>query len=192
MLSRGRFFLPLIVAVAVCTFADPPPDLPGEEITESERALKKSESLISSSKPSTKKKKKYNWHAPPIDEQLARDKTLIGMGYGALFVPTYSESRLEPEVLVFKSRSKLVASGLPGQRILLEKGRYTIRVGSGSINRMIKYSAEIEEGHTTIIKPDWAGLKVEIINPDYEYIREEYEIYRLGTSIPYGKGYGLE
>jgi hypothetical protein len=169
----------------------PAPELPGEEITETEQALKKSQSQTKSKAKKPEPTIGKNWRTPPIEQQLARDKTLIGMGYGALFVPAYSESRLEPEVAVYKAKPKPVAVGQTGRRIQLEKGTYTVKIGSGSREQKMRYKVTIGEGHTTIIEPDWAGLIIQTINEFDDNIREEYEIYKLTTAAPYGKGYGL-
>ncbi|MBF0431571.1 MAG: hypothetical protein HQK83_09845 [Fibrobacteria bacterium] len=189
-----RFYL-LICVIGLIKQVYPiqSPELPGNEITESEAAIERSEKLTKADKPNKAINTEKYWRAPSIDEQLARDKTLIGMGYGAIFIPSFTEPRLEPEVLVFTSKDHQVASGSPGERILLEAGRYSVRVGSGTITNKMKYFVTIEEGHTTLLKPEWGGLIVETINDDEEHIREEYEVYRIGkSSTPYGKGYGLE
>ncbi len=182
--------LVILLALCVCIWSEPAPDLPGEEVTETESSLKKSESQVTELS-APKPPKKNKWQAPSINEQLARDKTLIGMGYGALFVPTMSEPRLEPEVIVYKGDDKLTP-GQPGERILLEEGSYLIRIGSGTLDQKMKYLVSIKEGKTTIVKPEWSGLVVEVLDENGDYKSHEYDLFSMNNSEPLGKGYGLE
>ncbi len=188
------FFLTawLTVFMSMPLLAARAPELPGTEVDESETALKKSEQLTQAVQFKAKAKEGGSWQAPPIENQLARDKTLIGLGYGALFLPTYTESRLEPEISVFDKPDHIIERGMHSERMLLEKGRYEIRIGSGTMENKMKYFVTIEEGHTTVVPPKWAGLIVETLDNNENYINAEYEIFRMDNSQPYGKGYGLE
>jgi len=142
----------LILFTPLLVWGAPAPEIPGEEITESETALIKSEKQVTEiATPVIKQKPR--WAAPSLNEQLARDKTLIGLGYGALFIPSFTESRLEPDVLVYKSGGGKLTPGNSGQRILLQEGSYLIRIGSGNLDQKIKYLVNINESKTTIVKP---------------------------------------
>ena len=61
-----------------------------------------------------------NWLSPPLHLQLSRDPALNTIGKGALFLPTYSESRREPEIAVVNRTGTLVATGQTGTRIQLD------------------------------------------------------------------------
>ena len=180
----------LMAALAACQTARAVPigDLPGEDISSGE--LEKSESLVKAA--AAPARQVNNWLAPSVQDQLSRDGTLIPLGKGAVFIPTYSEPRREPEVDVFSPRGKLVKAGQTGQRILLDSGSYTVRFGSGTSIQQIPVEVAIEEGHTTVVPPDWGGLIVETLTSDGTYIEGQYEVIRMEKWINYGKGHGLK
>ena len=164
-------------------------ELPGEEISTSEEALAKSRDRVQA--PPAPPARGSSWLAPPIDEQLSRDRVMIPLGKGALFLPSYSEGRREPEITVLNARNRPVARGEPGERILLDSGSYRIRFGSGTASQQIVVQAHVGEGHTTVLPPTWSGLIVEILAPDGEYLDGQYELIDQEKWINYGKGRGL-
>jgi len=180
----GPIALSLLLASGLS--ARPLEDLPGEEVTlrETGSALPKSRAPASPEMPST-------WLAQPIDEQLARDENLLTVSKGALFVPTYSESRREPEVSIYSPSGELVRTGLTGTRILLDSGDYQVRIGSGSQRQQMRFDVRIEEGHTRVLKPTWGGLLVETLTPDGDYFEGQYEVIRIDRNGWYGRGRGL-
>lgn len=133
-----------------------------------------------------------NWTAPSISDQMSRDATLLTLGKGAVFLPTFTEGRLEPEVAVFDAKGNPVADGHSGSRILLDSGSYRIQFGSGSAGRTIRRRVRVSEGQTTIVQPDWGGLTVETLSPDGEYLEAAYELISMGDWLNYGKGYGMK
>jgi hypothetical protein len=179
-------------------FAVPPPDLPGIEVTDSETALKQSKKLVQ--KQSVEKVELYEnkgWTAPSLEEQLNQDETFIGMGQGAIFVPRFTESRLEPDYSAIKTDSLSKESmgkewiGKPGFRLTVPYGSYKIIMGSGSGDKRFEYTAEVKEGNTTLIPPEWGGLVINTINEDGEFVSETYEIFSVHNGESYGKGFGL-
>jgi len=164
-------------------------DLPGEDVSSSGGEVEKSQSKVTPT--ATQARRAENWLAPGVNEQLSRDRILIPLGKGALFVPTYSEPRREPEVSAIDARGKLARTGQTGERILLDSGSYTVRIGSGTGGQQISVRAVIEEGHTTVVPPQWGGLIVETLSALGEYIEGEYEVIRMEGWINYGKGRGL-
>jgi hypothetical protein len=161
-------------------------DLPGEDVSSGE--VRKAEERARAEAPS---RPSANWLAAPIEEQLARERTLIPMGKGAIFVPSYTEPRREPEVSVTTFGGKLVKNGTTGQRILVDSGSYTVRLGSGTSVQQIAVDVKVEEGHTTVVPPEWGGLLVETLTPDGNYIEAQYEVIRVDKAVNYGKGRGL-
>jgi hypothetical protein len=131
-----------------------------------------------------------NWLAPPVHLQLSRDPGLITLGKGALFVPTLSEPRREPEIAVLSRTGSLVATGQTGTRILVDSGTYEVRFGSGATNRRLRTTARVEEGHTTIVPPTWGGLIVETLTESGEYIDGQYDLIGMDPWINYGRGQG--
>jgi len=191
---RILFFI-LILSQA---FAVPPPDLPGIEVTDSEMALEQSKKLVQ--KQSAERVNLYEnkgWTAPSLEEQLNQDEAFIGMGQGAIFVPCFTESRLEPDYKAVKTDSLSKENmgrewtGKPGSRLSVPYGDYTVTIGSGTEDKRMEYRVKVDEGKTTTIFPEWGGLVINTINEDGEFITESYEIFAVGNGESYGKGFGL-
>lgn len=163
-------------------------DLPGEDVSASE--VRQSQEKINSE--TAQQKRSNNWLSPPVEDQLARDRTLIPLGKGSIFVPTFTEPRREPEVTVFTQGGKPVKTGQTGQRILVDSGIYAVRVGSGTLVQSMRVDLSVEEGHTTVVPPTWGGLVVETLTKEGEYIDGQYEVVRMENWVNYGKGHGLK
>jgi len=194
----NRNFQFSILFIIVSSFAVPPPDLPGIEVTDSEIALEQSKKLVQKQSPETIDiYEDRGWTAPNLEEQLNQDETFIGMGQGAIFAPRFTESRLEPEYIVIKTDSLSKEDfgkewvGKHGIRLVVPFGSYAVIMGSGSIDKRFEYEVEVNEGKTTIIKPDWGGLVINTINEDGEFVSENYEIFAVHSGESYGKGSGL-
>jgi hypothetical protein len=168
--------------------AIPISDLPGEDVSTSEVA--QSQDKVANA--GKVEKRSNNWLSPTVEEQLARDRTLIALGKGAVFVPTFSEPRRDPEISVFSNSGKLVKNGQTGERILLDSGSYSLKIGSGTLVQQIRLDVTIEEGHTTVVPPNWGGLIVETLTGEGTYIDGQYEVIRMEKWINYGKGHGLK
>lgn len=182
-------FILSVILGALPVLAVPIGDLPGEDISAlpgiSSPPIEKSKLPIVSTRTDT-------WLAPAINEQLSRDRVLLPMGRGALFIPSFTEPRREPEVTLFNASGDEVQDGQTGERILLDSGAYTVRFGSGTKGQQISMQVSISEGHTVVENPVWAGLIVETLLPNGLYIDGQYEVIRMGKWINYGKGHGLK
>lgn len=133
----------------------------------------------------------YEWTAPSIENQLTEDKTQVPEGKGAVFVPAMSKGADEPQVLVLADKEK-VATGHPGKRIIVDPGRYTLALGSGSVEQMVNISVEIAAGKTEIIPVRWGGLKIEVVDENNIPHRGTYEIIRSESREVLGIGYGAD
>lgn len=175
--------LPLFAA---SVFARMPDELPGEEWTlhQAPPPAPKPEAAVIDSLA-------LSWLAPGIDEQLSRDHTLLTVSKGAVFVPTFTESRREPEVGIYSRSGKLIRTGQTGKRILLDSGHYEVRVGSGTQRLQSRFDVRVEEGHTEWIRPAWGGLLVETLTADGEYFEGQYELIRLDRDAWFGRGRGF-
>jgi len=179
-------------------FAMRPPELPGIEITNAEIALEQSRKLVQ--KLTIENGDIYEnkgWTAPDLEEQMNQDETFIGMGQGAIFVPRFTESRLEPEFKAVKmdTLSKEYENrewlGKHGQRLVVPYGTYMVIMGSGSTDNRFVYEVKVEEGKTTLVSPNWGGLVINTINQDGEFVSENYEIFEVYSGKSYGRGFGL-
>jgi hypothetical protein len=187
-MKKPYFLIRLLILVVLIQtgLARPLDDLPGEEVVLPEAR----QSLAPASQPKTKGNS-ATWLAPPLDEQLSRDPTLLTVSQGALFVPTFSESRREPEIGIYSRTGRFLKRGLTGTRTLLDSGDYEMRLGSGSQLQQLRFPVHIEEGHTQVIQPTWGGILVETLTQLGEYIEGQYEVIRMDREGWYGRGRGL-
>jgi hypothetical protein len=182
---RARLFA-LLLFTALPSAAAQLGDLPGEDVSSGE--IRKAEERA---RPEPLSRRSNNWLSPRVEDQLARDRALIPLGKGAVFVPTFTEPRREPEVTVTTLGGQPIKTGSTGQRILLDSGTYTVRLGSGTSVQQFPVDVTVEEGHTTVVPPEWGGLIVETLTRDGAYIDGQYEVIRMEKWINYGKGRGF-
>jgi len=195
-LARGKLF---VVILAQTLFAMRPSELPGTEVTDAELALERSRNLVQTQNVAIDIYENKGWTAPSLEEQLNQDETLTGvMGEGAIFVPRFTESRLEPEYIAIKtdtlSKKEYIGkewTGKHGVRLVVPVGSYMVIIGSGNMDKRFEYKVEVEEGKTTLIPPSWGGLVINTINEDGEYISESYEVFAVRNGESYGKGFGV-
>ena len=131
------------------------------------------------------------WESAPISTQLEMDDTIIPVGKGAVFIPSMTSSDTEPNYGVLDDGG-ISNDAQTGHRLPLSPGTYTIVHGSGTIDQMVRTRVRVEENATTLIKPTWAGLVIEVIDQSRASIREYYEIFDLRTGISFGIGQGVE
>jgi hypothetical protein len=179
----------LTMMAVMPSLAVPLGDLPGEDISASPAIASPT---LTKPKSGMVIERTNSWLAPSVEDQLSRERTLIPLGRGALFIPSFTEPRREPEVTLFNDKGTLVQDGQTGERILLDSGSYTVRLGSGTMGQQISMKVTISEGHTLVEEPFWSGLVVETLLPNGEYIDGQYEVIRMGKWINYGKGHGLK
>ena len=133
----------------------------------------------------------HTWLAPPRHGQLERDPTLIPKGKGLLFVPMMTSALNEPSFRVFRD-NKLIREAFPGTGVVLAPGSYKVLIGSGSDTQMMSRTVPIEAGMTTLLKPFWSGLVINVIDERRTPIDESYEVYRDNPQDSYGVGFGVE
>lgn len=189
----GVFVLCCVLPLA----AAPPPELPGEEITEEYIQLMVPQDSVEAKAPETSPKSSTwfdramkTWEAPKLAQQLAQDPTNVPMGKGAVFVPTFTEGDLEPDVEIIDSLGNVVAYGKSGRRFSMLPGTYFVMLGSGTHRQLIVREVRIEEGKTVPLIPDWAGLSIDVVNRNSVPFPGEYELVRMDKFDPYGRGFG--
>ena len=131
------------------------------------------------------------WESTPISTQLEMDDILIPFGKGAIFCPSMTDPDNEPVYGVLQE-GKMVQDSRTGHRIPLIPGIYTVVVGSGTLDQLIKKKVRVEEGATSLLKVDWSGLVIDVINESRTPVREYYEIFSIDTGDSYGIGQGVE
>lgn len=183
---------------AVVAFAEPPPVLPGDEITGEMSASVRRDTasqrapVTSPYSPEWYEDAVKSWDAPSVAQQLDEDETPIPIGKGAVFVPRMSDPSLEPDVQIADSIGKVVLSGKPGKKFCLIPGTYSVHFGSGSTKQRIVKWVVIEEGKTLPLYPTWAGLQIDVVNESNIPFRGSYEMVRLDEFEPFGRTYGRD
>jgi opacity protein-like surface antigen len=132
-----------------------------------------------------------SWESPPPEVQLQMDPTLVPIGKGAIFVPSMTDPENEPVFGVIRD-GRTIQDSQTGHRVPVEPGEYQVIYGSGTKDQMMKKRVKVVEGSTTVVKADWAGLVIEVINESRLEIREYYELFSLDTGESYGLGQGIE
>jgi hypothetical protein len=131
------------------------------------------------------------WTATSANAQLTRDPTLIPKGKGMLFVPAMSVPLgNEPSYYVQQDRRR-IGSGTPGRGVLLNPGSYDVLIGNGIASQLIRKTGHVLEGHTTMMKPDWAALVIDVIDETRTSVNESYELLD-DSGKTYGLGFGIE
>lgn len=131
------------------------------------------------------------WSYPPVSMQLEMDATLIPVGKGAIFCPAMTDPGREPFYGVIRDGQR-VGDAEMGRRITLDPGIYTVVIGSGAVNQLIRKTVRVDEGATTVLHPDWSGLVIEVTNQSRTPVREYYEVYNIDTLDSYGIGQGAD
>ncbi len=122
--------------------------------------------------------------------QLAMDPTLIPKGKGLLFIPAMTSGHREPKFQVLRDGSRVAEAGT-GSGVLLDPGQYEVLIGSGTSAQMMRRPFEIQEGHTTLIRPWWAGLIIDVIDETRTSVKEPYELFDAAQEN-FGVQYGIE
>lgn len=126
-----------------------------------------------------------------IQKQLSRDRTLIPMEKGALFVPYLVDSEREPTYLIYRGRRK-IAVGKPGQRVILDPGKYYLFIGSGIKKDRMELIVYVYKDRVTPVFPVWSALVVGIKDPFSTDLRRGYEIIDEHTKSYIGAGVSAE
>lgn len=131
------------------------------------------------------------WLPGRAKAQLQRDPTSIPKGKGMLFVPAMTTGDNEPNYQIRQNNS-LVKEPHTGEGVVLSPGMYDLMIGSGTTDQMTREEVEIVEGFTTLVRPWWAGLVVDVIDETRTSINESYELFRDEGQENFGQGFGVE
>ena len=131
------------------------------------------------------------WEQPVPTEQLMKDPTLMPMGKGLVFVPAMTDPLGEPLYSV-QQNGDLVGESMTAHCFPVLPGVYEVRLGSGNIEQMIRRVVEVQEGHTTVLLPNWSGLIVDVVDETRSPVKESYELFNQHTQENYGIGKGVD
>ena len=125
--------------------------------------------------------------------QVLKDDTPMPVGFGAIFLPTTSNGDREPVVAVYPDGSdEAVVEGQMGKRIVLEPGIYEVKFGSGAGTQQLERRVEVAPGHTTVLRPEWGGLDIDVLDESFVPFRGSYELFRMANQDNYGLGLGAD
>lgn len=180
-----------ILVLAGAASAAPAPELPGVDVRELGRPWGDTLTRISRPPPIDSVAHGIGrWAAPSPEAQLDADEVLLGMGEGAIFVPSMTHGRLEPRVTVTDSVGRFVALGPSGRRIRVRPGVYQVSFGSGSQDQRISFPLAVAEGETSLAPAAWSGLTVSTIGLDRQPFQGEYKLVREDVFQSFGDGFG--
>lgn len=184
-LLNSKRFLALLLIVTSAALAGLPPELPGQEYTPNLKILETNNKRVKY--PTIEQK---GWKSVSVAEQVAADKSLIGVGQGALFIPTMTSPELEPKVEIYSRTGDFLKTVQTGKRIVLDPGVYKVRVGQEESS--VEFNTGVLEGQTRVLNVKWGGLVVEVLDNEATYLNESYDIYDLEDGSLIGRGYGQE
>jgi len=123
--------------------------------------------------------------------QLADDTSVVPPGLGAVFLPSLELDNRAPIVRVERDRSA-VADGKPGRRIILEPGRYTVRLGDGADDQQVRIAVRVVADRTTVVPVSWGALEIEVVNPSFVPFRGTYEVIDMASREVVDLGFGAD
>jgi hypothetical protein len=132
---------------------------------------------------------RQSWQSEPPEVQADRDPQLAPAATGAIFVPSLTDGRLEPQYIV----------RIPGGQDLLRRtgtkayvlpGTYEVLVGSGSPESMLAFDVTVVEGRTTFVPVEWGGLVIAVVNERGRPFRGTYELVTMPNRKYVGLGLG--
>ena len=138
-------------------------------------------------------RKVKTWISDPPEIQLAKESIDDQLGYGRVFIPSYSMPNWEPLCTIYDYKNNIYSDLTIGKSIFLEPGNYRVIFGSANESEdLITKYFKIKEQQTTIIEPDWSALLVTIIDENREKIGKGYEIFNIDSDISIGTKYSKE
>ncbi len=128
--------------------------------------------------------------APQISKIDTADYS--GMEMGKLLFPALTETDNEPKYKII-DQTEQITFAEPGQEIALKAGTYDLVYGSGSeLQKMQKENVNIKPMYSTVIKPDWACLLVDVLDERRNYRQVRYEIFDGISGESYGTHYPVK
>lgn len=186
-----RGFAAGLLALVLAAGAAPAPELPGVDVRELGPAWGDTTPRIHRAYQAKVGAEGIGaWPATTAEEQLAADEVLLGMGEGAIFVPSMTHGRLEPRVTVLDEKGRVAALGASGLRLRVPPGAYRVRFGSGSEDQRLEIPVVVGDGETALTPTPWSGLTIATITPERQHVRGEYKLVRQDEFQAYGEGFG--
>lgn len=126
-------------------------------------------------------------HHPQLDD----DTSVVPPGLGAVFLPSLGLELRAPIVTV-EREGAAVADGKPGRRIILEPGRYTVRLGDGADEQQVRIAVRVLADRTTVVPVSWGALEIDVVNPSFVPFRGTYEVIDMASREVVDLGFGAD
>ncbi|KAA3600072.1 MAG: DUF481 domain-containing protein [Calditrichaeota bacterium] len=127
---------------------------------------------------------------------IAQEKEInpnFSPGEGGLLIPVMTDNATEPPFTIVNSEGNKFYDQEMGKVIKLTPGNYSVIVGEFIRGREIEIkNIEVLPQETTIVKPTWSSLIINVVDKDRNQLNEAYEIYSLPEYSNYGQGTGRE
>jgi hypothetical protein len=130
------------------------------------------------------------WLMPSPREQLDREAKRDLVGLGRIFLPAMTHPDYEPFYEI-----ECLECGDPhfskmGESTYLRPGEYRVYYGSGTEGQRMSKDVAVVREHTHVIDPDWAGLRVRLIDESRNSVDNQYELFAMIDAESYGFGLG--
>ncbi len=123
--------------------------------------------------------------------QLAEDTSVVPPGLGAVFLPSLDLGLRAPIVTV-EQDGRTIADGKPGRRIILDPGRYRVRLGDGADEQQVRLDVEVVADRTTVVPVSWGALEIDVVNPSFVPFRGTYEVIDMASREVVDLGFGAD
>ncbi|HHE46780.1 MAG TPA: hypothetical protein ENL08_03635 [Bacteroidetes bacterium] len=129
--------------------------------------------------------KQKTWLAPSPETQLYIEGLDDRKGMGRIFVPAMTSGASEPLYAVFQG-GELIGEQNTGSSFFVKPGRYTVVLGTGTLDQRIRREVDIKREQTVFVHPDWCALTVEVIDEVRNYYKQDLQIFRIESLESYG------
>ena len=131
------------------------------------------------------------WMQPGPNVQMDMDPTLVPVGRGAVFIPCMSYPLYEPTYALLRE-GETVGNAQCGRRIVAPPGDYLVEFGSGTTDLRLVQTVVVKEGKTSLVEPEWGGLRVQVVDDNSIPFRGLYELVAVPSMENYGVGIGAQ
>lgn len=130
------------------------------------------------------------WLMPSPREQIDREAKRDLVGLGRVFMPAMTHPDYEPFYQIESQDGTHQEYSKMGESVYLRPGEYLLSYGSGTESQMMSKEVTVIREYTHIIEPDWAGLRVRLIDENRNSIDNQYELFSMIDAESYGYGLG--
>jgi len=129
---------------------------------------------------------------PSPREQLDLEARRDLVGLGRVFLPAMTSSDYEPFYQAISVDTDEQRFAQMGVSLYLRPGEYVLQYGSGTEGQMMRKNITVHREHIHIVEPDWAGLRVRLIDENRNSVDAQYELFAMTNADSYGFGLGAQ